>query len=266
MSSHQTAALDDASLARYAPSVFAEHPYHEVSDRYGFIPTIRVIEALRGEGWKLVSAAEQRVRIEDKRGFTKHLIRFRHVDAKPVLGDVYPEIVLINSHDRSSAYTVEAGLIRFACMNGLIVSDGSFGGFSVYHSQKDIVGRVLEGTCNIVREIPQIAGKVEQMHAVKLAREEQEAFAVSAQMLRWEERTPVTSDQLLRIRRGADTSDDLWTVYNRVQENLLRGGMRGVNARGRRMKVRAVKSINEDTRINRALWALAEKMAMLKAA
>jgi len=46
--------------------------------------------------------------------FQKHLLRFQRRDIQPVAGEYSPELVLINPHDRSSAYQLHAGL--FAAM------------------------------------------------------------------------------------------------------------------------------------------------------
>lgn len=264
-----SSSIDNATLQRYAPSVFAETPYHKVSDRYAFVPTIAVLDGLRGEGWMPVAAQEQRTRLADKRGFTKHLIRLRHRDAKPItgLGDVFPELVLINSHDRGSSYSLEAGLFRLACLNGLVVSDASFGGMRVMHTGTDIVGRVIEGAYSIVKDLPQIAGKVMAMKGTLLTPEEQGIFAETATSLRWDEgKAPIEAHQLLHVRRMADAANDLWNTYNRVQENIIKGGRHARNASGHWQRTRKVGSINEDTRINRALFAMAEKMLELKAA
>jgi len=63
-----------------APSIFAERPIEDVSDRYTFIPTISVVDVFRDNGWYPVEVKESRVRIDDKKGYQKHLIRFRHLD------------------------------------------------------------------------------------------------------------------------------------------------------------------------------------------
>ena len=69
---------------------------------------------------------------------------------------------------------------------------------------------------------------------------------------------------VLAPRRGADRSPDLWTTANVVQENVIKGGLRGVSATtGRGRKTRAVASVAEDVRLNRALWTLTERMAEL---
>lgn len=260
---HNSQPLDVAQLRIMAPSIFAGSAYHEMSSRYGFIPTSAVLEALRREGWLPVAAQEQRVRLEDKRGFTRHVVRFRHGDVRlENVGDVLPEIVLLNSHDGTSAYQMHAGLFRLACRNGLVVADSTFQKIAVRH-QGDVVGRVIEGTAEVVRDLPRITHQVQTMRAITLQPEEQRIFADAAMTLR-ESTLPLAPEQVLRPRRAADTNPDLWTTYNVVQENLIRGGLRTRTATGRRTSTRAVSSIQEDTKLNKALWQLAEQMAALK--
>ena len=82
--------------------------------------------------------------------------------------------------------------------------------------------------------------------------------------------TAITAEQLLRANRREDVSGDLWTTFNRVQENVIRGGLsafgRDANNRRRRQTMRAVEGIDQNRALNRALWTLAERMAELKAA
>lgn len=75
-----------------------------------------------------------------------------------------------------------------------------------------------------------------------------------------EDYQPVTVSQLLTPRRREDYSDDLWTVYQRVQENLMKGGLSGRTAQGKSSRTRAVTGIDGDVKLNRALWIMAENM------
>lgn len=261
--------LTNEQIMQVAPSVFADRPYHAVSERYRFIPTSSVLARLQGEGWEVMQAMENRVRLADKRGFTKHRLVLQQRGQKPLakVGDTMPRIVLTNGHDRSSAYNVEAGLFRLACLNGMITSSGDFGKVRVQHSgSKDLAERVLEGTYQVVGDMQAITARAGDMSQMLLSRDEQHAYAEAALTLRWEENAPIDAEQLLLTRRTIDSANDLWTTYNRVQENIIRGGLRGVDAAGKRRKTRGVNSINEDTRINRALWQLAESMEKLKQA
>jgi hypothetical protein len=114
--------------------VFAASPLPGVSERYAFVPTAQIVSRLRGAGWIPVTAFEQRVRLDERRGFQKHLLRFQRADVVPARGEYTPELVLVNSHDRSSAYQLHAGLFRFVCGNGMIVADTTFERVTIRHS------------------------------------------------------------------------------------------------------------------------------------
>ena len=76
---------------------------------------------------------------------------------------------------------------------------------------------------------------------------------------------PISAHKLLDSRRWEDAGDDLWHVFNRVQENLIRGGQRDFSRRredGRRYpRTRAIAGLDQNIRLNRELWNLAERVA-----
>src|SRR5579864_73413 len=113
-------------IGQRAPSALATRPFDAMSAKYGFVPTSGVIEAMIVAGFQPFSAVQSRTRVPGKGDFTKHMLRFRHEDVSQSLavGEVVPEVVLINSHYGSSAYKLIAGLYRLICSNGLMVSDG----------------------------------------------------------------------------------------------------------------------------------------------
>jgi hypothetical protein len=102
------------------------------------------------------------------------------------------------------------------------------------------------------------------------------ALAEAAHVLRFADadgdiNTPIRPDQLLIPRRRDDRANDLWTTFNVVQENVIKGGLsamgRDANGRRRRTTTRQVNGIDQDVRLNKALFVLAERMAgILKAA
>ncbi|WP_425459845.1 DUF932 domain-containing protein, partial [Escherichia coli] len=113
---------------------------------YTYIPTITLLDKLREEGFQPFFACQSRVRDEDKRGHTKHMVRLRREGANK--GTEVPEIILLNSHDGSSSYQMIPGMFRFVCTNGLVCGT-SFGEIRVPH-KGDIVGRVIEGAYEVL--------------------------------------------------------------------------------------------------------------------
>jgi hypothetical protein len=115
----------------------------------------------------------------------------------------------------------------------------------------------------VLDQIPQITAHVEEFRARHLSPPESRAFAESALLLRYDDlqTAPVAADKLLQSRRMEDTGDNLWNVYNRVQENLCRGGLKDYSRRkadGHRFpRTRAVTGLDENIRLNKSLWHLA---------
>lgn len=255
--------LSDEQIIKAAPSVFAESAHVSRSARYAYIPTSEVLNGLRGEGFQPFMACQARTRIEGKQEFTKHMLRLRH--ESQINGDTANEIILVNSHDGTSSYQMLAGCFRAVCHNGLICGD-TVEDFRVRHSG-NVVGNVIDGAFKILDEFELVDSSRSLMQGITLSPGQQNAFARAALELRYDEdeKSPIEPQQLNTARRFEDRGPDLWRTFNRVQENMLQGGVRGTNANGRRMTTRQVTGVNENIRLNRALWTLADEMAKLAA-
>src|SRR5665213_1476153 len=258
--------LADDQIRALAPSVFAASPLPDVSQRYAFVPTAQIVSRLRESGWSPVVASEQIVRLDNRRGFQKHLLRFQRSDVQPVAGEYSPELVLINSHDRSSAYQLHAGLFRFVCGNGMIIADATFERVSIRHSGFT-PDEVIDASFKLLDRVPAITARVDAFKQRQLNDSEIVTFAEAALRLRFEDvkNAPINPHRLLDCRRDADEGNDLWHVFNRVQEHLLRGGQRDWLRKredGRRFpRTRAISGLDQNIRLNRALWNLAERVA-----
>ena len=267
-----------AEIAAFAPSAIAVAQHSSRSDRYTYIPTSEVIKGMERAGFLPFAATQSRCRDAERRDFTKHMIRFRQmsdIQRAAIVGELVPEIVLVNAHDGSAAYSLMAGLWRFVCGNGMMVSDSTLASVHIKHTG-DIVGQVIEGSLVIAGQSQKALEQVNDWKRLQLTSGEQTAFAEAAHTVRFgnsegETHTPITAAQLLHLRRHEDNGNDLWRTFNRVQENVIRGGLSAVardenGRRLRRVSTRQVKGIDQDVKLNRALWQLAEKMAELKAA
>ena len=242
-----------------------------------YIPTSEIVDGMRANGFEPVFAKQGNSRVEGKADFTKHLIRFRHQGediATRKIGGIYPEVVVVNSHDGTSAYKVMAGLMRLVCLNGMVVSDRDLASVSVPH-KGDVMGQVIEGSFEVLSESRKAVEAADTWAGITLTRDEQMIMAEAAHVIRFADsegnvETPIAADQLLQLRRHEDQGADLWRTSNRIQENAIRGGLtawgRDANNRPRRTTTREVKGIDSDVKINKALWLLSERMAALKAA
>ena len=262
------APLSEDQMRGAVPSVFAEGKHASRSERYTYIPTIDVLRGLRKEGFEPFMVAQGQSRVEGKAEFTKHMIRMRHagqVQTKPEAN----EIILINSHDGASSYQMLAGMLRFVCCNGLVVGK-VVEDIRIPH-RGNIQGEVIEGAFRVLEQFEAVETSADGMKALTLKPEEETAFATAALALRFGERTedqpppPITAEQLIEARRPEDLGHSLWTIFQRSQENIMRGGQPGRSVQGRRLHTRPVGSIDRGVSLNRALWVLAEEMRKLKA-
>lgn len=259
-------ALSNAELRSRVPSIFAAAPIHGVSERYAFLPTAVVVDRLGSAGWLPVDCGEQRVNLPERRGFQKHMLRFQRRDDIGTERENRTEVVLLNSHDRSSAYQIHAGVFRFVCSNGMILADETFEHISIKHYGFD-PDSVITGSLKVLDSVPQIMGNIEAMKARRLSPAESRALAIGAIAMRWDDpaTAPVSPEKLLTPRRYEDDKKDLYTTLNVIQENIIRGGQkdhgrRHPDSRKPFARTRSVKGIDENVKLNKALWHMAEAL------
>jgi hypothetical protein len=252
--------LDD--IRHRAPAAFTTHAAGQTSTRYRHIPTVAVIEHMLDKGFIAVQASQSASRLDGGANFAKHMIRFRDPQAAALdAADAIPEVVLVNSHNGGSSYQLMAGIFRLICTNGLIVADSLVGSVRVIHTGS-AAEEVVAGSLELMDRMPHVTNTINRWRQQNLIPEHQEAFAEAAHAIRFADPDgKVSTDnvkprQLLAARRRDDQANDLWTVFNRVQENVIKGGV------GRR-RTRQIKSIDRDVRLNRALWTLGERMSEL---
>ena len=257
--------LTNEQLKVKAPTLFTSEPHFEVSDKYHFIPTIDVIEEIRFHNWYPVSVSVANVRDEEKEGFQQHCVRFRHFEDLLNPKDNAVELLLFNSHDRSKAFSISAGIFRFVCANGLVISDSVFEAYKIKHlGERD--NDVANAVANITAIKPKLMKKIEKLESITLNQSEKESFAKSSIPLRFEEHLELDNpNELLKPLRAEDKNDDLYTVLNILQENFLSSKVSGYNKEtNRRFTSKQITSISKDVEINKGLWDIAERIASIK--
>lgn len=252
--------LTDADIRRLAPAVFATAPRNDVSTKYGFVSTAEMLKAMRDNGFEPTQVSAYYRRDPANTEFTKHLIRFRpHGDnlRKLTKGDVVPQIVLVNSHDRSSQFHLFGGLWRLICENGLLVSEGSHVRPLVVRHTTSAIDGLLSATGELIKQQKFVFEHVDEMKRTTMSERHMKDFAAAALALRPERAGAIDAAQLLKPRRAEDEGNSIWSIYNRTQENLMKGGLHGVTANNRAIVTRGVTSVNADLAINSGLWHLA---------
>lgn len=254
--------LTKEEIQRAAPSVYAEEPSKLLSDRYNFVSTADLLAQFDDLGYG-VTEAKQANSYKRSPYNKKHMVRLRRYEATeadlitdPRGGTAFPEILLINSSDGSSSLRMAAGLFACVCSNGLVVQTVDMGAYRTRHVALDR-DALLMATRDIDFSIARTAEKVEAMGGVRLNALQRMAVANAGITARWGENSGIVAPEILVPRREEDRKDDLWTVFNVAQENLVRGGFR---SEARPRAIRELTDIDAVHRVNLALWGAAESV------
>lgn len=240
-------------IKELAPSVFTTDKAPHLTDKYVQTPTSRVVEDLMSLGWQVTKCQE--VKARKGKGYQKHIVVFRHPDIM-ITGkdgdDAYPQILLTNSHDGKAAFNFRVGIFRVICSNGLVVSDADFNNVSIRHINYTF--ETLQSKINeVIAKLPGLVQKINTFKAKELTENAMKEFAVRAAALRT--KSSINIDALLAPTRNEDAGNDLWAVFNRVQEKLINGGF----SYGRKnRKSRSIKNFQQDIKLNEELFELAE--------
>lgn len=249
--------MDD--IRRVAPSVFASAPDKNVSAKYRFIPTENVVNGMINAGFHPVAVSQSIARDTDRRQYARHMIRFQPTGAKmSIAGDSIPEAVLINAHDRSSAFHLMAGLFKLICSNGLIIAQSMIESINVRHAG-NVIEEVVAGTQHLLERMPAVATAVERWKGIQLSIDHQVVMAQAASRIRFGDKSTIDVNLLLAARRPDDAGNDLWSVFNRLQENVLQGGIHANHG----SLTRTIRAIPAQVNLNTSLWSIGERMAEL---
>ena len=259
--------LTKEQIRKSAPLIFADAPTNpDVSDKYLFVNTETIIDDLEKLGWLPVQAAQRKTRKKEGTIFSKHMVAFQNPDIMITSqdgDDAYPRILLTNSHDGMQAFKFSVGIFRLVCSNGLVVADEKFSDFKIKHK-----GYSFEELRNVVRQaVEDLPNRVQVMNDMKsriLTITEKRKLAIDAMLIRAGVNTlqydEETIDEILEPKRKADKGDDLWRVFNVVQEKITQGEFHAALKGAKVRKVRKISSFEKDIKVNKELFKLATNL------
>jgi hypothetical protein len=247
------------------PSIFTNQKSPIRGKNYSVVQTTELIHQFIESGLVPVWAKQRVSRLEEKRLYARHMIRFRRSRQIEIVGSVYPEVILINAHDGSSSVNLMSGLYRTVCENGLIIATASFGQETIRHSRRTAMADAVEAAHRIIKHSENAGKTIKLMMNRRLSESEKEDLSSIAHKIRFgnlsELGKAVNSSLLLAHRRAEDEGDDLWYVFNRLQENVMKGGMvvrMDESIRRRKtVKVKPITGVAQLIDINRQLWEAA---------
>lgn len=263
--------LSSEEIAHVAPSAFSRSFSELRTEQYSMFNTADIIDALAKEGFvptkafqhnpkhspKFIQARQDRM--EADRLHQRHLIRFTHVDHlnNP---EERPEIVLVNSHNGACSYQLAAGIFRLVCSNGLIVRTQDFGTVSIRHEGHSL-DEVINASMGIASRFNELFPIVEDMKNIHLTPGEVTMFAMNAARIKYGDKKFENVRQIVEPLRKEDAENTLWNVYNRAQENIIRGGKK-ITSR----TMQPILRIEEGIRVNADLFEMANNWRMKRVA
>ena len=279
--------LSKDELREIAPSIFSIVPSPEVSKKYSHIPTDKLIDDMELLGWNVIDAKEVAARTKGTRGFQKHLVVFRNDDIvinqmpnnivesstsptgyrrtdgtfakKNPIDTVFPQILLTNSHDGKNAFTFTAGLFRMICENGLVVSTNEFEKVAIRHMGYDF--DELQVQINeMVERLPLTVESMNNMIDTKMTQNSIVKFAKDMLAVRFPEdelrRITIDMDEFITPVRPEDKGDDLWSVFNVIQEKIIEGDF-DYTVGTKHRKARQIKNFKQDMDLNSKMFDVA---------
>jgi hypothetical protein len=264
--------LSDADIMQRAPAVFAEDKAERLTSRYAALKTSDLLPVLRDYGYHPVQAAQKRAR-KGKHEHSAHLLAFSRagdISSDVPGGGVRSEVLVYNSHNGTSGVKLMAGAYRFVCSNGIVRGDGN--SVSIRHTHKAM--QDFEAMLrNIIEGVPAMMSTIDALRDRRMSNEEAWNFAEKAVALRWDfmqkayvpdnphgsYADSITIRQALAHHRAEDNFSDAWSVFNRVQENVLRGNVfiKSITDKGiRERKARPLASIQEHVSVNQKMFDL----------
>jgi hypothetical protein len=250
--------IDYNETFKNTQSVLQEGSAITTSDRYKHITTLDIIKKLAELNW--IPNRTMEVKARKNIGFQKHMVTLRNPDVQFEVGNRIPEVLLVNSHDGKISHRVRFGIFEVICSNGLIVAKEEFPELRILHRGIEMT-EVENGVYEYVKNLPTITGKIEEYLNIKVDKEVKYEFGKNALAIRFGsyENSPLESLQVIQPRRYVDNEDNLWKLFNVVQENIVRPIHHAQGGTNRRVK--AINSIDKTVDINIRLWALMESFA-----
>lgn len=267
---YSNSGLSHDQIRSECPSVFGSGAHFSRSSKYIFVPTSEILEILEANNFVPVSASQTHSRSDYDINYAKHLIRLRHksmmngaANGGETLGGVVPELILQNAHNGTSSLKLLSGIFRIACLNGLIMGTGIVGA-AIRHMGDDTVDEVKETADKVLKNSLIGIDEAKEWAKVKLEKHARDTIAELAHKLRFADDSQIPVESLLEPRRSADMGHDLWTTFNVVQENIMKGGLSGggvVNGRWKNSRSSGITAVDKTVELNQKLWDVCAEFA-----
>lgn len=225
-----------------------------VSSKYAFLSTVDVIDAMADRGWDAVYAMQT---AHSPVGI--HEIQFESTELADMFPHAYglvPRITFLNAHTGNFAARSYKLIHRQVCSNGLVVQVTE-GYKKSPHLGKvsDRVNLMITDYIDSIKEVKDVVAS-----AIGAPVHHKTAIAMVNKALTARQLDPQRVDhkEILSPKRDGDTDNNLWTVFNRIQESVIRGGFHINLANGDKpyqLVAEPISNPAKSAKINQALWS-----------
>lgn len=211
-----------------------------------YIPTLEIIPKLQDEGWEVTGVNEQRGK---NRKIESNYVQLQHPDfaIKNSKGreEALASLTITNSCNGNKPLQLDMGVYRQVCSNGMVAFDRAAESEKIKHIQINY-NNLEHFISNVTRKTSTILNEFQKLKHTNLSIIDMRKLTFEAAQLRYNNLDDINIDDLLSINRIEDEGNDLWTVFNRIQENLIGD----------------ITNLNEDIRLNKQLFSLVNQYAL----
>ncbi len=215
----------NATSKLIVPGSFTQDQKHSIkSDRFVPIQPSQLATVMADHGFDMVHLKSGRGRNPDRKDFQTTIARYRSRDAFEVQGLAF-DIILKVPHLYGSMQAV-LGLFRGVCANQLNVGQ-HFANVKVRHTGQpmELLNELIPA---LVAQREQLVGTITAMQARDVTPREVVELAQRVAQIRLCDANAINVQvqDIIRPRRMEDAGNDLFTVMNVLQENVMRYGLR----------------------------------------
>jgi phage terminase large subunit-like protein len=270
---YRTPTLDD--VKEVVPAAFSKNPAPERSEHYSFVSTEELLDTFEKLNWTPYSSKQN-----GNSPFARHMIRLNNdnLGYLNLRGNdkVKPQIILDNSHNGGSCAQLHMGLFRLVCTNGLVIAmPGMYTNVKFRHMGVNF-NELQNLTEQIAIQYNEIGTRVNDMIETKMDQEKAEEFVIKAMAYREpayfinkedgsilisKVTKVINPEEILKPVREADKIENLWNVFNIVQERMVKGKFERKSLKtGRVSRPRALTGATRNLQFNKLLWGIAEEV------
>jgi len=220
------------------------------------VETLDAVRQFQDEGWKIKGSYQNR---EKSNRISSHFIKMEHPDLvirnDKGQREALANVLISNSCSGTKPMTLDVGAFRMVCSNGLY-SMGSISHAAIKHNEKnqhhlpEIIGNFNLKTSGVLEEF-------KKLKEVQLSSKQRSELAFKAAGLRFGDDVNFDVEQLLNSHRKEDEGDSLWSVYNRIQENLTQSNLL-IDRNGN--LISGINDVKDDVKVNQQLFELVHEL------